>query len=232
LCRGEYIARIDHDDLAEPGRLRKQAEFLDANPSVTVVGSQIRLFGQEDSVTDFPLDDASIKGRFLQGAAYLANPSAMFRREFIQQHAIRYDPKLDIVDDLGFWFDCMLHGACFANLPEPLTAYRIHSSMTSKNLNGARLYDAKVRLYSGLLSESDSARRALSEKRGASRTMQRSHLGRHQIESSREPSRRIAKLQLSKTKAPLLPKRRFTAHQPIIKPPSRAPAATNPPPCA
>jgi glycosyltransferase involved in cell wall biosynthesis len=147
LCRGDYIARIDHDDLAEPGRLRMQAEFLDANPGVTVVGSQLRLFGQQDSVSDFPLDDASIKGRFLLGAAYLANPSTMFRREFIQKHAIRYDPNLDIVDDLGFWFDCMIHGARFANLPEPLTAYRIHSSMTSLNLNAAKLYKAKVRLY-------------------------------------------------------------------------------------
>jgi glycosyltransferase involved in cell wall biosynthesis len=100
LCRGEYIARIDHDDLAEPGRLRKQADFLDANPDVTVVGSQIRLFGDEESITDFPLDDATIKGRFLLGAAYLANPSTMFRRAFIQKHAIRYDPNLDIVDAL------------------------------------------------------------------------------------------------------------------------------------
>nr|WP_250507215.1 glycosyltransferase family 2 protein [Caballeronia sp. GAFFF3] len=100
LCRGEYIARIDHDDLAEPGRLRKQADFLDANPDVTVVGSQIRLFGDEESITDFPLDDATIKGRFLLGAAYLANPSTMFRRAFIQKHAIRHDPNLDIVDAL------------------------------------------------------------------------------------------------------------------------------------
>ncbi|WP_404989939.1 MULTISPECIES: hypothetical protein [unclassified Caballeronia] len=65
-----------------------------------MVGSQIRLFGDEESITDFPLDDATIKGRFLLGAAYLANPSTMFRRAFIQKHAIRYDPNLDIVDAL------------------------------------------------------------------------------------------------------------------------------------
>jgi glycosyltransferase involved in cell wall biosynthesis len=151
LCRGEYIARIDHDDIAEPDRLRKQSVFLDAHPDITVVGTQIRHFDEDHFTSDFPLDDANIKARFTVGGAYLANPSTMFRREFVQQHGIRYDPNLDIVDDLGFWFDCMLHGARFANLPEALTLYRVHSGMTSLNLDSAKLYEAKIRLYARML---------------------------------------------------------------------------------
>jgi glycosyltransferase involved in cell wall biosynthesis len=151
LCRGEYIARIDHDDLAEPGRLRKQAAFLDAHPDVTVVGTQIQHFDEDDTLSDFPLDDATIKARFVLGEAYIANPSTMFRREFIQRHGIRYDPNHHIVDDLGFWFDCMLRGARFANLPEALTRYRIHGDMTSCNLDAAALYEAKIRLYARIL---------------------------------------------------------------------------------
>lgn len=147
LCRGEYIARIDHDDIALSGRLRKQAEFLDANPDITVVGSQIRHFGDDDLVSNFPLEDSAIKARFVVAAAYLANPSTMFRRDFIERFEVRYDPNLHIVDDLGFWFDCMLQGARFANLPDALTAYRIHAGMTSLNLNLAALYVAKVRLF-------------------------------------------------------------------------------------
>ena len=151
LCEGEYIARIDHDDIAEPGRLRKQAEFLDAHPDIAVVGSQIRHFGDDDFVSDFPLDDANIKARFIIGCAYIANPSTMFRRDLVQTYAIRYDPMLDIVDDLDFWFHCMQSGARFANLPEPLTAYRIHGEMTSLNLDLVRLYEAKTRLYTRML---------------------------------------------------------------------------------
>ncbi|SAL60937.1 glycosyl transferase family 2 [Caballeronia arvi] len=151
LCRGEYIARIDHDDIAEPGRLSKQAGFLDAHPDVTVIGTQIRHFDEDDFLSEFPLDDASIKARFVIACAYIANPSTMFRREFVQRHGIRYDPNLDIVDDLGFWFDCMLCGARFANLPEALTRYRIHRGMTSLNLDRLALYKAKIRLYARIL---------------------------------------------------------------------------------
>ncbi|KXV12690.1 hypothetical protein CR51_06400 [Caballeronia megalochromosomata] len=151
LCRGEYIARIDHDDIAEPGRLLQQATFLDANPDVTVVGTQIQHFDEDHMTSEFPLDDANIKARFVMGNAYIANPSTMFRRAFVQQHELRYDPNLDIVDDLGFWFDCMLKGARFANLPDALTSYRIHRGMTSLNLNLQKLYAAKIRLYTRVL---------------------------------------------------------------------------------
>src|SRR5262245_55615438 len=31
-ARGTYIARLDHDDIALPSRIERQAQFLDANP--------------------------------------------------------------------------------------------------------------------------------------------------------------------------------------------------------
>jgi glycosyltransferase involved in cell wall biosynthesis len=151
LAKGKYIARLDHDDLAMPDRLSKQAQVLESQADITVVGSQIAHFGMDNTVSDFPLDDARIKSRFIMGAAYLANPSAMFRSDFVQQHHLRFDPNLYIVDDLGFWFECALQGARFVNLPQVLTAYRIHGAMTSRNLDFSRLYQAKVRLYSRLL---------------------------------------------------------------------------------
>lgn len=39
LAKGEYIAVLDHDDIALPTRLEEQVKFLDANPEVGVVGS-------------------------------------------------------------------------------------------------------------------------------------------------------------------------------------------------
>jgi glycosyltransferase involved in cell wall biosynthesis len=151
LCRGDYIARIDHDVIAEPGRLAKQAAFLDARPDIAVVGSQVRRAGEQHHVSDFPLDDARIKARFLAGTRYLAHSGVMFRRAFVQRFNLRYDPNLDIFDDLGFWFDCMLHGARFANLPEPLTAYRGHPAAALPNPNATRLFEGKRRLYKRVL---------------------------------------------------------------------------------
>ncbi|SFI44119.1 Glycosyl transferase family 2 [Collimonas sp. OK307] len=151
LASGEYVARLDHDDIADPRRLFQQARFLDEHPQITVVGSQIQHFGLQQGNSDFPLEDGRIKARFVSGDAYLANPSVMFRHDFIQRNVLRYDPNLYITDDLGFWFDCLLLGARFANLPNALTSYRIHEGMTSMNLDADLLYRGKERLYARLL---------------------------------------------------------------------------------
>ncbi|HMS05983.1 MAG TPA: glycosyltransferase [Burkholderiaceae bacterium] len=151
MARAPYVARIDHDDFALPLRLATQAAFLDANPDITVVGSWIEHTGEETGVVELPTEDAIIKARFLCGETYLANPSTLWRREFVERNRIRYDPNLYVVDDLGFWFDCMLHGARFANLPQVLLQYRIHAHMTSRNLDVARLFESKKRVYSRLL---------------------------------------------------------------------------------
>lgn len=151
LVRGKYIARIDHDDCALPDRLAAQSRFLDANPHITAVGSQIQHFGLDDCISQMPLDDGKIKARFVSGENYFANPSAMWRADFVRQNRIEYDANLYVVDDLGFWFDCMQCGANFANLPEVLLRYRIHSGMTSMNLNAERIYRSRRRLYKRML---------------------------------------------------------------------------------
>lgn len=147
MAKGKYLARVDHDDCAMPTRFEKQVDFLEKNPSVTVVGSQLEHFHDQAGITGLPPDDAMIKARMVEGANYLANQSTLGRLDFYRAHALQFDPNLYVVDDLGFWMDCMLHGASFANLPEPLTRYRIHENMTSRTLRLDRLYASKDRIY-------------------------------------------------------------------------------------
>ena len=45
LSQGEYIARMDADDISLPARFEKQVAFMEANPDVAVVGCGIELFG-------------------------------------------------------------------------------------------------------------------------------------------------------------------------------------------
>jgi glycosyltransferase involved in cell wall biosynthesis len=151
LARGDYIARMDHDDLAMPDRLSLQSQFLDENPDVTILGGQIDHFQDQTGYSDFPLIDAGIKARLLSGRAYLANPATMFRSNFVRQHRILFDPNLYAVDDLGFFVDCMIRGARFSNLPEVILRYRIHRAMTSLNVNIDRYFESKARVYRRLL---------------------------------------------------------------------------------
>jgi glycosyltransferase involved in cell wall biosynthesis len=147
MATGKYLARVDHDDCAVPRRFELQVGFLEQNAGITVLGSQLEHFQDESGITGLPLDDATIKARMVEGANYLANQSTLGRLDFYRAHALQFDPNLYVVDDLGFWMDCMLHGARFANLPEPLTRYRIHPNMTSRTLRLDRLHASKDRIY-------------------------------------------------------------------------------------
>jgi glycosyltransferase involved in cell wall biosynthesis len=46
-CRGEYVARIDADDLMHPDRLARQLGLLERRPGLAAVGSHVRLFPRE-----------------------------------------------------------------------------------------------------------------------------------------------------------------------------------------
>ena len=46
LASGSYIAILDSDDLAEPGRLTKQVNFLDLNPEVSLLGGCAKLIDE------------------------------------------------------------------------------------------------------------------------------------------------------------------------------------------
>ncbi len=151
MARGDYIARIDHDDVALPDRLRLQSAFLDQNPDVAVLGGQIEHFQDSMGIASFPLEDAGIKARLLHGGNWMANTTTMFRLDFVRRHWLCYDPNLYTNDDLGFIFDCMCAGGRFANLPQVLTRYRIHPGMTSMNMGYSRYVQTKLRLYRRIL---------------------------------------------------------------------------------
>src|SRR5277367_2507096 len=64
LARGRYIARQDHDDLADPTRVAKQVEFLDTHPYHALVGTRAEIWvGDKPSgrFHDHPIDDPDLR---------------------------------------------------------------------------------------------------------------------------------------------------------------------------
>jgi len=49
-ARGEYIARMDSDDVCHPDRLRVQLEFSQRLPDMTLIGSRVNIFSNDGAV--------------------------------------------------------------------------------------------------------------------------------------------------------------------------------------
>ena len=53
FARGAYVARMDADDMARPGRLRKQSEFLDSHPGYGAVAGLVTHVGDPETTGGF-----------------------------------------------------------------------------------------------------------------------------------------------------------------------------------
>jgi glycosyltransferase involved in cell wall biosynthesis len=150
-CAGKYIARIDSDDEMSRDRLVKQKLFLDNNPQVSCVGTQItKVFEKNNSISrsHFPRSPFLLK-RILRIRNCVAHPSVMYRREEIERVG-GYRAAFDGAEDYDLWIRLTREGR-IANLPGQLTKYRIWNGQdTAKYLQEKTTRAHQVLLFTEL----------------------------------------------------------------------------------
>lgn len=123
-CRGEFVARIDADDIALPRRFAEQLRVMRADPAISVCGSAFERFGQSAGLVCPPVHHEEIKARLLFGSP-LAHPSTLLRRSIVGRES-PYRKEFEGVEDYELWVRLAAGGVRFKNLSEPLLRYRIH----------------------------------------------------------------------------------------------------------
>ena len=87
MARGQYIARMDADDISLPQRFQMQVEFLENNLTVGLVGTSV-IYIDEDGKTimegHLPTENTRIKEALLSQNPF-CHGSVMFRRECIRK---------------------------------------------------------------------------------------------------------------------------------------------------
>lgn len=126
-CEGKYVMRLDADDICHETRMQKQVEFLEANPEVILVGSQIQMFSEKGkgSVSSLFTDHESILGGMLNGWHTQSHPTIMWRRTLLN-HIPGYAFS-GAGEDWSFLLDAARFGK-LANHPDVLYYYRLHGA--------------------------------------------------------------------------------------------------------
>lgn len=150
---GEFISRMDSDDVAEYTRFEKQVAFLNANPAVDLVGSAIKIIDEKGAVyasRSYPPMHRQILRRFIFSCG-LAHPSIMLRKTVFLDQGL-YDSNFKYSEDIELWLRFLAGGKVFANLGEPLLWYRVSRSAPmirsrehwSFNLEARKRYCPKI----------------------------------------------------------------------------------------
>lgn len=132
-ARAPLIARMDADDIAFPERLEKQADAMEANQKIGVLGTHILAIdagGRPVRTFTPPVDHASLDASHIENRdPRIWHPSTMIRRNLLQDLG-GYRPDYPYCEDLDLWLRMAEH-AELAHLPEVLLQYRLHLDSVS-----------------------------------------------------------------------------------------------------
>ena len=148
---GDYVARMDSDDISLPNRLQEQIEFLNQNPDITVLGSHmnfIDMHGQNlehlNYLPSYSLSHQEIVYAMLYSIPF-AHPSVIFKRlEVLKIGGYRLLKEWESVstEDYDLWLRVAARNYELANLSEFLMHYRNHpKSLTQIAFANNKLVD-------------------------------------------------------------------------------------------
>ena len=158
FCSGEYIIRLDGDDIPAPTLVERYVMFMDMNPvydaccstmipmwsnSITGILENPR---ESDELSDdiihnwfdiFPTDKDTDVFNKQQGLDYIqhclswCNPCACIRREYLIKHNLKF--KYFKSGDYLFWIEFFAEGGKGFKLKDVLLKYRVHHTSISHN---------------------------------------------------------------------------------------------------
>lgn len=137
LCHGEYIARMDADDISLPDRLERQMEYLEKN-HYDLIGGITEMINENGSllysIKSVPTDPKKIN-KALCYSQCIAHPTWLGRKEVFEKNAgYRHMP---LCEDYDFTLRAVLNGFVVSNLNEAVLKYR----MTSNSISRSNLFE-------------------------------------------------------------------------------------------
>jgi glycosyltransferase involved in cell wall biosynthesis len=131
LSQGEYIARLDADDIALPRRFELQVKYLVKHPDIKVLSSVAYFFGKDSGIG------------FIMPAVYeyirplslfrniIAHSSVMIRRTLFDVDNMCYDESLVNGQDFDLWVRVIKTGDYIRQYPKCLVMIRTHNRQIS-----------------------------------------------------------------------------------------------------
>ncbi|QIP01730.1 glycosyltransferase family 2 protein [Bradyrhizobium symbiodeficiens] len=146
LSRGDYVARLDADDICFPERLARQVEHLQHDPRIDLLGCGAVVFADDARLVGMlPIEvtHAKITAQPFRGFP-LPHPTWCGRADWFRNNP--YDARLMKTQDQDLLLRAFAHGR-FAALTDVLVGYRQDELGLKKMLQGRRIFIGSLWRY-------------------------------------------------------------------------------------
>ena len=145
-ARGEYIVFLDADDFSEPAMLEKLYE-LSVRENLDIAVAKYDIYNNRKS--RFEENIHSDHGEIFEGGAIISKNTypdyilqcttgyvwnKMFRREFLDEKELQFDPELKVFEDTYFVVTALSLADRVGKVPDILMHHRVYSSQSKNKL--------------------------------------------------------------------------------------------------
>jgi len=146
MAKGQFIVRMDGDDISLKDRLEKQLKYLNSHKEIDILGGNMLIINESGTVVsqrNYPTNGLSLQFSAIFRSP-VAHPTVMFRRSIVENHLF-YDETFTKAEDTEYWFRLRNKGFTIANLPVNLLRFRISGDLAKKRSYEHFSYNFKAR---------------------------------------------------------------------------------------
>jgi glycosyltransferase involved in cell wall biosynthesis len=145
-CTGDYILRMDSDDISDSLRFEKQMAYVEKHPEIDVVGTDIAEFQKSPAETNKRIRACPANHEDVVRMSKKRNPMnhvTVCIKKTALEKAGGYQTLL-LLEDYYLWLNMIINGCRLANINEPLVFVRIGNGFNSKRGSKERIKGWKI----------------------------------------------------------------------------------------
>lgn len=146
VAKGDYIARMDADDICSPERFAREVEVLEAERDIAIVSTAMEFFDETGVWGQINHPEYPQKRDFLSGSPFCHAPCMVRKEAYDAVDGYSVDRKLLRVEDYHLWVKMYKAGFLGKNIPIPLYQMRDDRNAYNRRKFRYRLNEAYVRL--------------------------------------------------------------------------------------
>ncbi len=145
-CTGDYILRMDSDDISDSLRFEKQIAYVEAHPDIDVLGTDIAEFQESENEPDKRVRVCPAEHDDIVNMGKKRNPmnhvTVCMKRTALEKCG-GYKTLL-LLEDYYLWLNMIASGCKLANINESLVYVRVGNGFDSKRGSKERIKGWKV----------------------------------------------------------------------------------------